>query len=376
MNKDILPQGNNIRQLLVKSNISDASINVLLKGKGVFLGQAEKNDSVPLLMKTIISPDDFENLYETQKAKEESFKHRTVSIDCGSDFALSTILKAPININEYIKDRHTYRPNYKVIGNPSFYFENKNRAVLEYKIERENLLNDWTDSKTYHKGSLLLTKGGDGEFHISVQKNSTSKETLEVNNIVISHVKSILQKESIIDKNDNFNSIRFNNFDNANRIKFLYSFANNFCIYVKFISLTDINLYLDPTIPSHADIEKFLAEIENLKLRGKELQKHIFIKSNAYHPKLLFSSINLRFEIEYKGVQGYMNLNISFPDYIKRRTEYAELQTQISFSLKNVKKKEVTENKLRNEILPFIESLKILSFNKFKKESFSETVAT
>ena len=61
---------------------------------------------------------------------------------------------------------------------------------------------------------------------------------------------------------------------NKNRIKFLYSFANDLSIYTKFTSLTDLNLYLDPSVKSHADIEKFLAEIENLRLKGKAPIKH------------------------------------------------------------------------------------------------------
>lgn len=36
MNQEILPQGDRIRQLLTKSNITNANINNLLREKGVF----------------------------------------------------------------------------------------------------------------------------------------------------------------------------------------------------------------------------------------------------------------------------------------------------------------------------------------------------
>jgi len=139
MNKEFLPQGDGVRQLLVKSNITEGSINSFLKNKGVFLGRYEKNDSIPFLMKSLISPQDFENLYEIQKGKEESVKHRTASISCKSDFSFPDVLGKVTNINNYINEKHTYRPGYKVIGSPGFYYEGDDTAILKYRIERENL---------------------------------------------------------------------------------------------------------------------------------------------------------------------------------------------------------------------------------------------
>lgn len=368
MNKDTLPQGDNIRQLLVKSSITDASISSFLKDKGVFLGYTEKNNSVPLLMKTLISSDDFENLYEIQKTKEESVKHRTASINCGKDFQLSRVFKEPINLNQAIKDRHTYRPDYKVVGNPNFFYEGSNSAIFEYKIERENKLNDWTDNKTYHTGSLKINKSNDGYIHITVQQNSTSKETQEVNSILISYIKDRLQHESLIKTEDSFISIRFNDFDNTSRIKFLYSFAKDLSIYTKFVSLTDLNLYLDSSVKSHIDLEKFLAEIENLRLKGKALHNHVFIRSDKYHEKLLFAAVNLKYKLNYNGIEGHMYLYLSFPDFIKNKTVYSEFQTQINFSLGNIKKRNSTEVKIRKEILAIIDKIKMDKYDKFKKK--------
>ena len=366
MNKQILPQGDNIRQLLVKSNITEASVNAFLKEKGVFLGSTEKNNSVPLLMKTIVSPHDFENLYEIQKNREENYKHRTASINCERNFKLTDIFNDPINLNQAIIDRHTYRPDYKIVGNPNFYFEGPESAIFEYKVERENALNDWTTNKTYHHGSLRIDKDTSGVIHISVQQNSTSKETQEVNSILLSYIKEKLNSESLIKKDDSFISIRFNDFNNTNRIKFLYSFAKNLSIYTKFISLTDINLYLGPAVAGHADLENFLAEIENLKLRGKSLHNHVFIKSDKYHEKLLIASINLKYELSINGVEGIMYLYLSFPDYIKNRNTYSEFQTEIKFSFGNIKRRSSMESDIRKKMLVLIENIKMNKFDKYK----------
>lgn len=367
MNKEFLPQGDRIRQLLVKSNITEAGLNSLLKEKGVFMGRSEKNNSVPILMKSLISPDDFESLYAIQKNKEEKIKHRTSTLKCSEEFELSEIFRTPIDINKEIEDKHTYQPSYKVLGSPSFYFEDKDIAKLDYRVERENLLNDWTDNKTIHEGSIVLKKSNEGDIQITVQQNSTSKETLEVNQILTAYVRNVLEQKSVIDKKDSYVSIRFNDFTNENRIKFLYSFCKDFCIYTEFKSLTDLNLNLDPNVTSEEDIEKFLAEIENLKLRGKELQNHVFLTTNTYHPKLLFGSVKLRYKLVGMGVDGTLSLIASFPDYVGKKNEYGEFQFQLEFYLPNVKKKYTTELTLRNKLLPFLEHLKMKSYTKFKR---------
>ncbi|MCD8433559.1 hypothetical protein LNJ05_12380 [Tenacibaculum finnmarkense genomovar ulcerans] len=363
MNKEFLPQGDNIRQLLVKSNISQANINLLLREKGVYLGHSEKNNSVPLLMKSIISPSDFETLYSTQKTKEDRIKYKTASIKCRSDFNVATVFSTRLDLNQFVLEKHTYKPNYKVLGNPSFYFEDENTAILEYKIERENLLNDWTNNKTYHSGSVILKKLSDENIQVTIQQNSTSKETVEVNNIIINNIKTLLNKNSIIESKEDFITIKFNDFTNSNRIKFLYSFTAEFCIYLEYKSITDIDLSLDPNIISHQDIKYFLEEIDNLKLKGKGLQKHTLLNNEVYYPKFIFGSIKIQYKLKCSGFEGTATLNLSFPEYINSNQENSELQISIDLLLNKEYKNSKTENEIRKKILSFIEKKKLENYS-------------
>lgn len=309
MNKDVLPQGDLIRQLLIKSNITDTNVNYLLRGKGVFLGHNEKNNSVPLLMKSLMSPKDYFGLYETQKTKEETLKYRTSSIKCNSNFDFSNILCDEINLHSLVVSKHTYKPNYKVIGNPSFYFEDENTAIFEYQIERENILSDWTNNKTFHKGAISLKKISDNDIQISVQQNSTTKETFEVNNLVMGVLKERLLKKSIINSNEDIITVKFNDFDNSSRINFFYSFSRSFNIYIDFKSITDIDLNLDENVESHEDVKMFLDEIDNLKLSGKGLQNHVLLTNVKYFPKLIFGAVKVRYKLNYGGFEGYALIN-------------------------------------------------------------------
>ncbi|MHA3046415.1 GapS4b family protein [Riemerella anatipestifer] len=366
MNKNILPQGDLIRQLLIKSNITNANINSLLREKGVFLGQNQKNNSVPLIMKSIISPKDFIELYETQKTKEEAIKYRTSSISCKTDFNFQDLLVDNIDINSLIKDKHTYKPNYSVIGTPNFYFEDEFTAVFEYQIERENLLSDWNNSKTYHKGAITLKKILGNDIQISVQQDSTSKETSEVNKMILNILKERMLIKSIIKSNDDIISVKFNHFDNSSRIKFFYSFTHDFTIYLNFKSITDIDLYLDEDVKPHEDVKLFLDEIDNLKLNGKGLQNHILIYKEDYYPKLIFGAVKFRYKLSFNGIEGNVIVNLGFPDYVKSKDVNADFQMSIELLLSREHKTSSTENKIRKKLLEFFEKKKVESYNKFK----------
>ncbi|WP_407500178.1 GapS4b family protein [Elizabethkingia anophelis] len=366
MHKDTLPQGDFIRQLLIKSNVTNSNINILLREKGVFIGHNEKNNSVPLLMKSIVSPKDYITLYETQKTKEESIKYRTSSIKCKSDFDLSDVLDKEIDVHNLILDKHTYRPNYKVVGNPTFYFEDENTAIFDYQIERENLLSDWTNNKTYHNGSIMLKRVSENDIQISVQQNSTSKETIEVNNIIMNQLKEKLFQKSIINSNDDVITVKFNHFDNTSRIQFFYSFISDLNIYLKFTSITDIDLYLDEDIESHADVKLFLDEIDNLKLNGKGLQNHALLKKMEYFPKLIFGAVKLRYKLNYSGIEGIAIINIGFPEYVKSKDINSDFQISIDLILNKRDKNARTENSIRKKLLELFEIKKVESYEKFK----------
>lgn len=366
MNNNILPQGDRIRQLLTKSNITNTNINLLLREKGVFLGHSEKNNSIPNLMKTIISPNDFRELHETQKSKEDSIKFRTATIKCNKELPLNEIFAEDIDLQQKIIDSHKYKPTFKLIGTPSPYFE-ENKVIYEYRIEKENLLEDWTNNKSFHSGAVIVTKNGE-DLELSVEQNSTSKETHLVNDLLTKEIKKILKNKNLINNNDDFIRIKFNDFNNIDRIQFLYSFTKSFCIYLDFLSITDINLLLDENEESHKDVKPFLDEIESLKLNGKVLQNHILLKNNIYHPKLIFASISLKYKFNIKGVKGICIINISFPDYINKRDLNAELQISINFNINREDKKIASEAQLRKELYSYIEKNKIISFKKYKTD--------
>jgi hypothetical protein len=199
-------------------------------------------------------------------------------------------------------------------------------------------LEDWTNNKTYHTGAVIITKTG-GNLELSVEQNSTSKETHLINEILTKEIRNILDKKSLINDTDDFIRIKFNDFNNVNRIQFLYSFTINFCIYLDFVSITDINLLLDENEESHKDVKPFLDEIDSLK-----------------------------YKFNINGVKDVCVIDISFPDYISKRDLNSELQISINFNVNREHRKMASETQLRKELYSYIERNKIKNYQKYRAE--------
>jgi len=204
---------------------------------------------------------------------------------------------------------------------------------------------------------------------IPTNYNFTTKETLEVNDILIGGLKKKLKDNSIINSNNDIITIKFNNFDNVNRIQFFYSFIQDFSRYMSFKSITDINLYFDENIESHKDIKDFLDKLDNLKLNGRELQEHILVTNKEYYPKLIFATIKLKYSFDINGIKGLTSVNIGFPDYIKSKDDSSEFQMSIEINLEKEFKKGGNEKEIRKKVLDFLEKRKVESYDKFKFEN-------
>lgn len=362
-----LPQGDLIRQLLVKTNITDYKVYTLLREKGVFLSNQEKNSSVPLLMKTVISPGDFQYFLETQKTKEDKTKYRTASIHCEQDFSLTDVIENGIDINKLIEESTPYKQYFKVKGSPTFYLADSDTAVLDYELERENLLFDFHSKTSTHSGKVIIKKNKDKGLQLTLQQNITAKETHNVNELIIRNVKKRLTDKSIIKTGSDFVRIRFCDFDNKKRVQFLQSFILAKIVYLTFSSISDVDLYLDEKVESHKDIQKFLNEIDNLKLSGKALQDHILLNNSAYYPKLILSMIKLKYNLNYQGLTGKCDITFSFPDYIAKTKDInSELQIILDIQLDKEFKSYQNQQKINKEIYDIIEKIKISKFNQYK----------
>lgn len=83
MKNNILPYGTSLKPLLQFSNISDSALRKFINEKGIYLTEYKRENIIPLLMSSFISPEEFEKLSDLHITKESKTKitTRVVSVD-------------------------------------------------------------------------------------------------------------------------------------------------------------------------------------------------------------------------------------------------------------------------------------------------------
>lgn len=367
--RNILPYGEKLRVLLAHTELSSSNHKQVLNRKGVFLSDYDKNNTVPALMQMILDPVEYQELIELQSTKENTLKSRTLQLHwSGTDDLLKTIPKN-LNLNDLVKKSKTYKTHYKVIGSPQFKRVDgkKGKISLDFQIERQNNTKGWDERKTLHSGSLTIEHRNDGSIQLITKKTHTSKETLEVGEILLKELKDHYKKESLIGKESDFERILFNHFTNPNRILFFFSFTSDIGRSIEFQKLTNLTIGPDPTEEPHKDLKEFLRDIENLKIKGNALQSHVIIAKKDYHEKLIFSSLIARYRFLIAEGQGSFDVEYTFYDYEDKKDIKAEFQFNIlRITLDKGYRNISNKNKIRKNLNDIIEEAKLKSYNELK----------
>ena len=325
-----LPYGDNIRVLLSHAQLTSSNHKVLLNKKGIFLGDYDKNVTIPTYMKLLLDPSEFQEMVEMQSFKEDKEKYRTLKLPWNTDVDLLKSIPENFNINKLVNESTSYKPTYKVIGSPKFkrIDGNPNKIELEFKIERENNTKGWDERKTQHSGSLTLEKTEKGDIQLITTKTHTAKETDELGEKILKALKGHYKEKKFISKEDDFERILFNHFTNKNRINFLFGLTSSFGP-LEFEKLTDLSVSPDEVEKPPAEFREFLNGINNLKIHGTELQTHILIAKSEFHDKLVFSSVTLRYRFRTSEGDGFCTVELAFSDYEDRQKKDAEFQFYI-----------------------------------------------
>ncbi|MEZ4811103.1 MAG: hypothetical protein R2819_12150 [Allomuricauda sp.] len=367
--RTFLPYGDSLRVLIAHSELSVSNHKSLLKNKGVFLGDYEKNTTVPTLMKLILDPSEFQELVEMQSSKEDNEKYRTLKLPWKNDVDLFEAIPKDFNINKIIKESTAYKPTFKVLGSPQFkkIDGNSNRVELEYIIERENNTKGWDERKTRHKGSLILEKTASDNIQLVLTKTHTAKETNELGENILKNLKSHFKDNGYVRNEDDFERIQFNHFLNENRIQFLFGFTDAFHGSMDFVKLTDLTVGPDLKEDPPKEIKDFLDGINKLRIQGEALQRHMLISKKEYHSKIVFSSLTIRYKFKLSEGNGSCVVEFVFSDYEDKQNEKAEFQFYIqSITLDKGYRQHANQQKIRKKLNKAIEGQKLFLYEKHK----------
>jgi hypothetical protein len=340
----LLPCGEKIKPLLVKSCITDTDLKNLLAKRGVFIGNNHKQNSVPLIAMSILSPKEFEELQEKQKIKEDSLKMRTSNVKCDAKLSLVEMLP-----NDLIDTNNVNAINdsLEFDSDLSFNINQKNEMAVEYKIKRDDLTKDWASSQSTFEGRVVVKKDEESN-KIEFVNEFTSEETKDINNEIIRSVRKHFILNHHINQNDDIEAITSNCFTNEERFRFMLQLVNNSPSgMLQFEGIRNVEIGPIENVSLPTDVQWMAQKVKNMIINGNSLQDIDFIKDNRYHNCLILREIEAKYKFNYSGAKGSCIIEFGFPHYFRKNTSSNEFQATMVFlhlsrENSNVNKKNVT----------------------------------
>ncbi|WP_172913942.1 hypothetical protein [Capnocytophaga canis] len=355
-----VPQGDLLRQYLLKSSINQNLLFTLLKNRGVLLKSKKKETILPYYLKTIVDAEIFDEIQMKDSIKEKRPKFTNASIKLKEDFEVEKLTELKLDLYSDLLEKKEFKPNYSFKNEPQFYVdfrEDKQKKIsLDIEIAIENPLENFGSTQVDRTAKIDIIQEGNS---LIINKNYTSPETKEIIDFVVGEIRTYLKQEDYINKEDDFIAIRFNDFNNENRVEFLKSFKF-LADKVKYESILDIDIECKE---KYDKIDKLLENISNMKIKG-DLETHPFLIDKEYYSKIILHCIKIKYGFDLGLEKGEFILELSFPEFDSESEEenHSNPIFQFSINVTNCNNKD-NINRITNELALLVEKYKNEVYN-------------
>lgn len=363
-----LPYGELLRTLIVKPELSEGDLKKVIKSKGIFLSNYSKDDIVPELMCSLLSPNEYRTILDLKKNKEEKEKYRTASIPWQGDSNLLKSIPRDINLSKILNDMFTYKSGMEIVGLPSFKKVDgrNNKIELNFEIEEFSEIKTIHDKETLFNGGIVYELKNDGHLHLSVTKTFSSKGTQKLVDHINKELESHFKKTGSVKNEDSFERILFNQFLNSDRFLFFMKFLDSID-FLEFDKVENISVSPDPKEQLPEGAKEFLKDIENLNLRGKVLKEHVLLSKHEYRDCVLLHSMVVRYKFTHIQGDGYCSVEFAFPDFKIDSTENIEFQFYtVKINVGRNYKISANKKKIERAIFESLNNHKIHHYNNLK----------
>lgn len=359
--EQILPCGNELLSILNGTNISESEFSSILENKGIYASSHKKEHTLPIYSSIIISPAEYDLLREKQKSREEKEKKRSSIIECEiSGKTLNDILPK-INLDEIMQTRYQNFSFDKSTVNYRFINNDKNHAILEYKINRKYGNKSWFEKEKLFTASVEIKLNGSGLELITIGTH-TATETNKINNEIINFVIDDLKKQKYIKVGKIIEHITTKALNNDNELImqfFLRVATVDINGFLKFDALKSLNIEIDETKSLPSDMEWMKSKIDELKLDGKKINEIVFITDTKYYQYLKCWSMLSRYKFD--DVRGKGDCKIKFEFHRNSNYEF-----EINIETLVVDDKKLDKKLLEREILSMVDNFKLNEFKLMK----------
>jgi hypothetical protein len=362
-----LPNGEILRTILVRPELTESNLKSILKSKGVFLSKYSKEHIIPPLMRSLLAPSEYNEIIELQKFKTERLKYRTTQIPWQGD---RNILKSlpKIDLHNLIREKFVYDPGFDLLGVPSFVAVDgrDDKVALNFKVEEYSDIKTINNRKKEFEGSIEIELKEDGSLQLHTVKTFTSKATQDLVNSLEKKLEKHFKEIGSVKKEDSYERIMFNHFTNKHRFNFFMKFMDDLD-FLKFKKIVDLNVRPDPEEELPKEAQEFLKDINNLNLKGNALRKHMLIADQKYRSCIWLISVMVQYEFEHAQGKGICEVEYAFPDFHKEEIDESEFQFFIGKILVNRNyKASAKKSVIEKAIFETVNSWKTYHYNDLK----------
>jgi hypothetical protein len=364
-NNILLPTGDYLRQLIGQTNVNPSELKRLARERGIFSSDDSKKIIGPLLIKTGLSPYEYSELKESYKEKEENPKYKTRSITWSSKSTLHETLPEVIDYDSLLENQFGVC---KLVCPPEFVAENSNpnHISLDFEMSREDLTRNFGENTTYHKGRIELKKE-DGQMEVNLSLTHTAPETKDFANKLVDKVITHFKDKGHIAKYEDIKSIRFKDFSNENRVRFLNALSQQAKYSV--LSFIDTkNIHFSPDENKSNPPEKLLwmrDKIDDLSMQGKDLHSTFFVEDDSYYEYIQLFGLVCQYSYSCDGLAGKCKIQFEFSG--SSVTNETELTLNINMINLEVNDFGVSKNLAKKKILDSLERYKLEAYQTYKK---------
>jgi hypothetical protein len=359
-----VPYGELLRVFLDQTSITSTEMRTILRGRGIFLRDYEKSTAVPLLSFATVTPDEFADLLEGQKIKDDAHKtvHSVVSWTSARtvEEAISQVgpLRDLIEAHQTFKITNFSEPR-KVNGDSEHY-------VVDFDLSKHDFHKSWISDTAPHSGQVTIRKIGTGaEAKISI--TSTIPETKDVCRNIIKNIKKGFRANGDVSNQQSEKSVQFSSFDNSERVKFLLSLTRTDSAELVFDAITDSEIAPDKSTELPNEIKPLLDKVKQMSLKGDGLQDSLLLKDAKYHKHIILSGIVIKYRFDYQAAKGSCTISFRFSGYPRNQSSLGDFEVGHNLLSIDEASKGVDRNAIKRYIQTLVDDLAFLRGQEFAK---------
>ncbi len=332
----MLPFGDRLRQLLAQSKVQKNEIQTLLNRRGIYVNNKfGKEELIPILTTSLISPSEFEYIRRRHNAKEVAEKITTQTLIVDNTTSLTEAMqKVRVSVSEAVKKAN---PDNEIVSFSNFVHKNNGEIEAECHFKRPILTKDWASINQTQRLKITFSvpkKYDKKTDKINIFIGATSNDAKNIGKDVVKNITTELRKEGIIREDALLEKITANDFANEHRTNFLLSFLNltqEESKVLKFFGVTDLEFAISDEIIEKLpeDIASLKNKVEQSVFSGKNLEDIKYIKDKNYRNYFIFEVVTAKYIFTIDDIKGKVQIEFGFPDIKTKSLDKAEFEFKI-----------------------------------------------